>query len=207
MKWALNVSLTPTFQKLGREFPILMGKGVFQVRVLCPEKNSLNPKNNSLNVKKALNLLVDCGLLSPKIKIRGLDLNSEQTASNEPCDWQVLYATYLHTCSPLRFGETLLPIPLYRLPSTCDKGHGELIQWQTQWQACDELQMLETGEAEYAALSEIQDVTSHLFRQGLHLREKIESLTQIPTYYYQYRVGGEALQSELERACPVCGNA
>lgn len=140
--------------------------------------------------------LSEASLLAPKVRILGLDINSEQAAEEEMPSWQVLYTTYVHTCSPLRSGESLLPIPLYRNPPTFNGDHKAVIKWQTEWQACDELQMAGACKAEHAALHEICDVDSDLFRRGWDLRGRIEFLTQVPTYYYQYRVGGSSLAQE-----------
>ncbi|ENM3877421.1 TPA: Zn-ribbon-containing protein [Vibrio cholerae] len=192
-------------QVLGREFPIVLGDGVFYVRAVCPEKESLHPKFHSEYVETCVSRLSEASLLAPKVRVLGLDINSEQAAEEEMPSWQVLYTTYVHTCSPLRSGESLLPIPLYRNPPTFNGDHKAVIKWQTEWQACDELQMAGACKAEHAALHEICDVDSDLFRRGWDLRGRIEFLTQVPTYYYQYRVGGSSLAQEKARPCPKCG--
>ncbi|WP_028024358.1 Zn-ribbon-containing protein [Enterovibrio calviensis] len=192
-------------QVLGREFPMVMGEGVFHVRAVCPEKDSLNPKYHSPQVALKIRQLSDACLLSPKLKVLGRDINSEESAQVEDRSWQVMYTTYVHTCSPLRCGETLLPIPLYRFPATFNGDHKAEIKWQTEWQACDEIQMAGSFKAEHAALAEIQDVDSLLFRKGWDIRGRIEYITKVPTYYYQYRVGGNDAESELARKCPKCG--
>lgn len=145
-------------QVLGREFPIVMGDGEFFVRVVCPEQDSLHPRYHSDFVKVCMNRLSDASLLAPKMRMLGRDLNSEQAAEDEAPSWQVLYTTYVHTCSPLRSGETLLPIPLYRNDPTLNGDHKAVIKWQTEWQACDEIQMAGGCRAEHAALHEICDV-------------------------------------------------
>lgn len=192
-------------QILGREFPVVMGEGVFYVRLVCPEQESLHPDNHSDFVNYCLNKLSDASLLAPKVRLLGRDINSEQVAEEETPGWQVLYTTYVHTCSPLRSGESLLPIPLYRNPPTLNGDHKSVIKWQTEWQACDEIQMGGACKAEHAALRELTDVGSDLFRRGWDLRGRIEYLTGIPTYYYQYRVGGVSLADEKQRKCPKCG--
>ena len=190
---------------LGREFPIVMGDGEFFVRVVCPEQDSLHPDYHSDFVKVCLDRLSEASLLTPKARLLGRDLNSEQAAEDTMPSWQVLYTTYVHTCSPLRSGDTLLPIPLYRNSATLNGDHKALIKWQTEWQACDEIQMAGACRAEHAALHEICDVDSVLFKRGWDLRGRIEHLTKIPTYYYQYRVGGKNLETEKQRKCPKCG--
>jgi predicted nucleic acid-binding Zn ribbon protein len=105
----------------------------------------------------------------------------------------------------LRSGDTLLPIPLYRNSPTLNGDHKAVIKWQTEWQACDELQMAGGCKAEHAALKEITQISSDLFRRGWDIRGRIEYVTGIPTYYYLYRVGGISLEDEKLRKCPKCG--
>ncbi|MBM7038143.1 Zn-ribbon-containing protein [Vibrio ulleungensis] len=195
-------------QILGREFPIAMGEGVFLTRVVCPEQESLHPRNHSDYVRFAVDKLSEAKLLAPKVRLVGQDLNSQASdpsvCEGERPSWQLLYTTYVHTCSPLRSGDTLLPIPLYRNPPTLNGDHKAVIKWQTEWQACDEIQMAGGCKAEHAALREITDIGSDLFRRGWDLRGRIEYITKVPTYYYQYRVGGKSLAEEKARRCPKC---
>ncbi|MDO6617693.1 Zn-ribbon-containing protein [Shewanella sp. 10N.286.51.B2] len=192
-------------QVLGREFAVAFNEGEFKVRLLIPEKNSLSARNNSPWVKQALTMLTEAKLLAPREKFIGQDINSEQSNIDTP-SWQVLYTSYVHMCSPLRSGDNLLPIPLYQIPASFNGDHKRVIRWQTEWQACDELQMAAATKAEFAALEELTSHKSDLFRRGWDIRGRIEFITKIPTYYYLYRVGGESLQSEKKRACPRCGS-
>ncbi|GGZ01994.1 MULTISPECIES: Zn-ribbon-containing protein [Shewanella] len=192
-------------QVLGREFAIALHEGSFRVRVLLPEDHSLANRHNSPWAKQAISQLSQAKLLAPREKLLGQDINSEISCS-EPPSWQLLYTSYVHMCSPLRSGDSLLPIPLYQLPATFNGDHKQLIRWQTEWQACDELQMASATAAEFAALHELSDIDSDLFRRGWDLRGRIEYLTKTPTYYYLYRVGGKSREQELQRPCPRCGN-
>ncbi|MDO6500356.1 Zn-ribbon-containing protein [Photobacterium sanguinicancri] len=192
-------------QVLGREFPIVMDEAIFRVRAVCPEIDSLHAQFNSDSVKACLNRLSQASLLAPKVKVLGRDLNSEAAAENFVPSWQVIYTTFVHTCSPLRCGETLMPIPLYRVPPVLNGDHKSIVKWQTEWQACDEVQMAGGCKAEHATLHEIKDADSDLFRRGWDLRGRIEYITKIPTYYYQYQVGGKSLAEEKQRPCPKCG--
>ena len=80
----------------------------------------------------------------------------------------------------------------------------DLIKWQENWQACDQLQM-NGSVLEKEALSEIAEVNSTLTKHGRYLATEIEKESGIPTYYYLYRVGGHSLKSEQQRCCPQCG--
>ncbi len=191
-------------QILGREFPIAMQKSIFSTRLVCPESNSLASCFNSPQVEKALNQLTEAGLLSPKIKNVAEDLNSLACAPNFKPAWQLLYTTFLDTCSPLRCGETLNPIPLYRSTEAISNGDRKaLIKWQEEWINCDELQM--NGSAVSAQLLlEIGDINSRLYNIGRRLCQRVEKITNVPTYYYLYRVAGISLQKEQDRKCPNC---
>ncbi len=191
-------------QVLGREFAVAFNEGEFRVRLLLPEKSSLAQRYHSSWVKQALNQLTQAKLLAPREKLIGQDINSEVSSVDTP-SWQVIYTSYVHMCSPVRSGDSLLPIPLYRLPATFNGDHKHVIRWQSEWQACDEIQMASATKAEFAAVTEISDINSDLFRRGWDLRGRIEYLSKIPTYYYLYRVGGNK-QEELSRPCPKCGN-
>lgn len=143
--------------------------------------------------QKALVELTDAKLLAPR-KFIGQDINSEVSNTETP-SWQLLYTSFVHMCSPLRSGDDLCPF-LYRIPATFNGDHKRIIRWQSEWQACDELQMAAATKAEFAALEELSSPDSDLFRRGWDLRGRIEYLTQIPTYYYLYRVGGQDLATE-----------
>ena len=79
----------------------------------------------------------------------------------------------------------------------------DLIKWQENWQACDQLQM-NGSVLEESALAQITDTQSTLFKHGYHLAQEIERHSSIPTYYYLYRIGGESREAELQSCCPLC---
>ncbi|MEI6897158.1 MAG: Zn-ribbon-containing protein [Psychromonas sp.] len=192
-------------QILGREFPIAMFDGIFSTRLVCPEENSLDASFNSAQVKHALAQLTDAGLLAPKIKTIAEDLNSLACAPDFTPSWQVLYTTFLDTCSPIRCGETLQPIPLYRTPEAISNGDRKsVIKWQEEWINYDELQM--NGSAiSSAILKEMGNIDSKLYYRGSNLAKRIQYVTKVPTYYYLYRVAGSSLEDEQQRKCPDCG--
>ncbi|WP_115717942.1 Zn-ribbon-containing protein [Gallaecimonas mangrovi] len=191
-------------QVLGRELPTWVKDGALNVRVVCPEPDSLHARYLSPAGKHALSKLADAGLTQPRVKVLGRDLFSDTTAENPAPSWQLLYATFVHNCSPLRSGDSLAPIPLYRVPAIANGDHKLLLRWQDDWMACDQLQMNGVS-AEQAALFELGDPKSPLGRRGHDFAKRIEYLTKIPTYYYLYRVGGESLEAEQNRLCPSCG--
>lgn len=190
-------------QLLGRELPVSMSGGVFTARVVCPAEDSLHPDYHSVQVKHALNKLADFGLLQPKIKIIGEDMNSDPSDVCQPPSWQILYTSFLHTCSPIRCGEHFLPVPLYYLPPIGNGDHKKIIKWQEDWSACDQLQM-NGSVVECPSLHEISSSKSLLFKRGWDLCRRLKEVSGIPTYLYIYRVAGTSKESEMSRKCPVC---
>ncbi|WP_199609307.1 Zn-ribbon-containing protein [Flocculibacter collagenilyticus] len=193
-------------QILGREFNTAMQEGVFVTRVVCPEQDSLHVDNNSAIVNHTINGLNTAGVLAPKIKVIGVELQSDHTDPCTPPEFMILYTTFVHTCSPLRCGEHFSPVPLYRIPPIANGDHKRLLKWQEDWEACDQIQMNGANKVEFAALNELSNLNTDLFRKGQDLCKRIKCLTGIPVYYYLYRVGGESKESEHHRLCPSCNS-
>lgn len=195
-------------QIIGREIPLYLaeenGQQGFAMRVICPEQDSLFPENNNTEVNRALVNAEKCGLIFDGFEIIGDDLNADQTAKNAYPKWQVLYTTHLQSCSPLHSGENFAPIPLYKQLQHQPHLSQDVIKWQENWQACDQLQM-NGAILEQQTLNEIANHQSTLAKHGRHLAQEIEKINHIPTYYYLYRVGGKSLENEQHRRCPECG--
>ena len=195
-------------QIIGREIPLYLteedGEQSFAMRVICPEQDSLLPENNNQSVNQAMEHAEKSGLNFQGFQIIADDLNSDGTAECSQPAWQMLYTTHLQSCSPLHSGDDFSPIPLYKQLKNQPHLSQDLIKWQENWQACDQLQM--NGSAlEKESLSEIAEVNSTLTKHGRYLAAEIEKGSGIPTYYYLYRVGGHSLESEQQRCCPQCG--
>lgn len=187
-------------QVIGREMPITFHQNEFRVRVCTPEQDSLLARNNSDEVNQALLQAVEYGINFTGFEIMGRDYQGEETSNNKQPKFQILYTTYLDTCSPLYDGEQFAPIPLYRLK---DQELSEaLLNWQQNWQACDLLQMKGVI-LEENALRQISDNKSELAIEGLALCKQLEEKTQIPTFYYLYRLGADEVE-ERDRKCPAC---
>ena len=195
-------------QIIGREISLYLvednGAQGFAMRVVCPEQDSLFPQNNNAEVDFALQQVEKFGLFLENFLLLGDDLNADQTAENARPAWQVLYTTHLQSCSPIHSGENFAPIPLYKQLKNQPHLSQDVLKWQENWQACDQLQM-NGAVLEQAALSEISDIQSRLSKHGRYLAQEIEKQSGVPTYYYLYRVGGESSAQERRRCCPQCG--
>lgn len=195
-------------QIIGREIPVFVAEQDGEIglgtRVICPEQSSLLFENNNSAVNEAFTQAEKCGLFLDSFQIVGEDLNSDITFDLEKPNWQVLYTTYLQVCSPLHSGDRLAPIPLYKQLKNQPHLSMDVIKWQENWQACDQLQM-NGSVLETQALAEISDIHSNTFKHGYYLAQEIERESNVPTFYYLYRVGGKSLASEQTRRCPKCG--
>lgn len=195
-------------QIIGREFPIFYDEidktRGFHLRVICPEQQSLLPYYNNEHVNRTLIAAADAGLFLHQISLVAEDLNSNISHQHESPSWQILYTTHLHTCSPLFSGDEFLPMPLYQTLREHPALSMDLIKWQENWQACDQLQM-NGAVLEQQALQQISDLDSPLSKHGYHLCQEITEATKIPTYYYLYHLGSRDHQQEKQRKCPRCG--
>ena len=145
-------------QIIGREISLYLteedGEQGFAMRVICPEQDSLLPENNNQTVNLAMENAEKCGLNFQGFQIIADDLNADSTAECSHPAWQILYTTHLQSCSPLHSGDDFSPIPLYKQLKNQPHLSQDLIKWQENWQACDQLQM--NGSAlEKESLSEI----------------------------------------------------
>ncbi|WP_158589075.1 Zn-ribbon-containing protein [Alginatibacterium sediminis] len=193
---------------IGREFPSHMVESAFITRAMSPRADSVTRKNYSKLCLKAVDDLHAAGVLEPKVAVKGIDLHADHS---DPCyeegqpSWQIVYTNYLSSCTPLRCGDHFMPIPLQFFEQTLGaRDFKPLLQWQQNWMALDELQMLGTALVE-PARRQISEFDSELSKQGRSLAQQIENLSGVPTYYYIYRGGGQSLATEQERLCPSCG--
>lgn len=194
-------------QIIGREIPLYFAQqerqSGFAVRVICPEQHSLLEQWNNKPVQQALERAKQAGVILDSLQIIADDLNSDSTYSESKPEWLVLYTTHLQSCSPIHNGTDLQPIPLYKFFQKTPHLSLDLIKWQENWQAYDQLQMNGAG-LEKLALAEISEPNSRLSKHGIALAKEVEQSIGIPTYYYLYRVGGESLAKEQQRSCPCC---
>ncbi|MGI5309227.1 Zn-ribbon-containing protein [Rheinheimera sp. WS51] len=190
-------------QVLGREFPTAWLQDSFSCRVVLPHNEALMAKHHSPKATAALNQLGSAGLAYPKLAILGMDLMSQHT---DPCAAPasyILYTRFSDTCSPLRCAEHLAPVPLYLLNST-ESDFEQLIRWQLQYQALDEIQMQQTRVLNKTAERSLQQLNSQLNRQGRALAKKLELSMQMPVYYALYSGTSTDCASEQNKRCPSC---
>lgn len=118
-------------------------------------------------------------------------------------NFYVLFTNYVSIVSPLMCGICNEPIPLYKIPVFEDHGYVPILNWQSNYQSCDTLQMnCEVGES--WATEQMQNPESELSKQGRRICSKIETLTSAPTYYYLYNCRSISENEDRLRPCPNC---
>lgn len=190
-------------QLLGREFPTALQHEHFVSRVILPDTDALSPAYHSQRGLQALQGLQNAGLAYPKLHIAGVDLMSNHT---DPCEAPaplILYCRFAQMNSVIYCAEHFAPVPLYRLGNTTD--FENLIRWQLQYQALDEIQMQEDSVLQRSAERALQSYGSMLNRKGRALARDLSKLTATPVYYTLYRGTSPDCANESARSCPGCG--
>lgn len=190
-------------QILGREFPIALDRETYRSYLLLPEEDSLESDKANRYVLKWLNKLAELNV-DFSWRLVGHEPNSNAVCSCTNPSHYILYTTYLSLETPIRCGDCFGNIPLYRLPATSDGEYFDIISWESDYKACDTLQMnCTTGER--FSIHHLSEQKSSLSKQGLDICNRITLSTEKPVYYYLLKPTGKGMKSELSRKCPSCG--
>jgi predicted nucleic acid-binding Zn ribbon protein len=190
-------------QILGREFPTVLQQEHFVSRVLVPAPDALQMACHSDSGRQALHALQDAGLSYPKAEIAGVDLMSNHTDPCPAADQYILYCRFAQMNSVLYCAEHFAPVPLYRFGT--GSGFEDLIRWQLQYQALDEIQMQQHSVLLLPAERALQNFGSRLNRQGRAFARSISQHIAKPVYYALYRGTSSDCAAETQRRCPGCG--
>lgn len=190
-------------QILGREFPTALQQEQFVSRVVLPEPDALQHAFHSHSGQHALQALQQAGLSYPKVQVLGVDLMSNHTDPCEQPERYILYCRFAQMNSVLYCAEHFAPVPLYRLG--IGAGLEDLIRWQLQYQALDEIQMQQQSVLLKPAERAMQSFRSSLNIQGRRFARQLSSHSGKPVYYALYRGSSNDCASETRRCCPGCG--
>jgi predicted nucleic acid-binding Zn ribbon protein len=191
-------------QVLGREMPLAREDSVYRTWLMIPAVDSLDPSHNNKWVTGAEERIYRAGLLERREQLLG---EVPDAAAPCVCGGSISLILFIFGGlleSPVRCGDCFGPIPLYTLPPTYDSEYSDLICWQSDYQACDQLQMnCKTGER--FGLRQMGQVDSSLTLHGREVCRKLEAGAGKPVYYYLHRYYGRSARLERERRCPGCG--
>jgi predicted nucleic acid-binding Zn ribbon protein len=189
-------------QIVGHEFSVAYLQSCYRTYLLAPEQDSLDKSRANSYVLDGLNKLnslnIECSW-----KVVGNEPYSSNVCGCKKSSYYILYTTYVSFESPLRCGDCFGIIPLYRIPATKDAEYVDILAWESDYKACDTLQMnCSTGER--YGISQLSKYDSSLSKRGIDICNRITTSTGIPTYYYLMKVTGKSNKVELKRKCPSC---
>lgn len=187
------------------EWPLILEDHGCHAIVLTPEQCSLDKKFESSYMAGQREKMFLAGI-SVDSSLIGKDYDSLPECSCETPSEYVLFTTYVSIESPVRCLRCFRPTPLYRFPKMPSGEFCEVISWQSNYQACDRLQM-NCEVLERPATKELSSVSSRLSLQGRQACELLSKLTGHSFFYYLYRGNGKSALSEEKLLCPVCSSS
>lgn len=168
------------------------------------EKDSLLTCFNNFYVNQQIKKIEE--LCKSKINFSTVGKSYEDYEGACQCkqsEFYILITNFITIESPITCGNCNKSVPLYKLPVYYDYGYLPILSWETNYQACDNLQMnCEVGER--WATNQMQHINSQLSKQGLKICKEIEKLTGTPTYYYIYNY--RKIKNDFTTNCPNCNN-
>lgn len=191
-------------QVLGREFPTYLTGDSFISHLVLPAEEALQAKFHSSKGLQQLNALGNAGLGFPQLTVLGHDLMSNHT---DPCrlpEALILYCRFGFTNSVLYCAEHFAPVPLYLLPATSGVDHEDLVRWQLQYQALDEIQMQEQRVLAKVPEQSLQGFHSQLNQQGRAFAQQLAVVLKKPVYYALYSGSSADCSLEADKCCPSC---
>ena len=193
-------------QILGWELPLAKTPNGYLAPGMLPASDSLNQRHWNLYVTQRMEELCKLGAGVPSVNIIG-----PESTGCEPCQCKarmalLLFTTYICLESPLRCLTCFLPVPLYEIPPTQSEEYGDIISWESNYKACDTLQM-NCAVGERFGTRQLSALNSPLTIQGRDICAKITASIKLPVYYYLYRDTGRSDQAERARLCPSCGGS
>ncbi len=189
-------------QILGREFSVAISGDGYRAFLLIPEENSLNKSRANIYVLKWLGKLDDLGV-EYSWEIIGTEPHSNHVCKCIKPKFYILYTTYVSLEAPIQCGDCFGSIPLYQLPATSSGEYVDILTWESDYKACDTLQM-NCGTGERFGVVQLSRHDSSLSKRGIDICNRLAVATDIPTYYYLLKSSSRGMKTERTRKCPSC---
>jgi predicted nucleic acid-binding Zn ribbon protein len=190
-------------QVCGGEWAIVRDGAGYSTTVMAPEAESLATRFERRYVKQALQRLREA-----RFDVQSQSLGKDPSAGGA-CECATpsayaLFTTFLTLESAVKCMDCFRPVALHRFEPTANEEFHDLICWQSDYQACDSLQM-NCRVLENSATRELTEIDSSLTHTGRELCATLARSSGRPFYYYLYRAVGDSHEAEATRACPICG--
>lgn len=118
-------------------------------------------------------------------------------------DFYILFTFAFNSSGFVDCGNCNKVVPLYKLTQLSYNDRSEMLSWETNYKACDNLQLGCTVGEKWAT-KQMSDASSQLSKQGISVCDTIKEFTDIPTYYYLYNYRHISPQKDKARLCPIC---
>ena len=188
---------------LDENFGIYQAENTFKTFVSIPAEDAFENFLGSKYISESLQKLNTVGLSLPDYKILGKDTEHSKSCECKNSSAYILITNFLSIQSPVKCFNCNLPIPLYRFPQFSSGDFGDIFCWQSEYKACDSLQM-QCGFGERFGIRQMSNLKSGLTKLSLKICNDIQNLTKKSCYYYLYHPNGRSLKKEQERKCPSC---
>jgi predicted nucleic acid-binding Zn ribbon protein len=188
-------------QILGRQYPISLNKNVFSAYVSIPAKDSLDPKYNNKYVTDAYLELGGDEVIT--FRILGVDPESGKLCECNNRKSLIIFTNYLSIESPISCGNCFGSVPLYEIPKSYEDEYYRIICWESDYQACDQLQM-NCAVGERFAINQMTKSDSALNKIGIEISRTLSEKCNVPVYYYLFKGSGKSHEIEQKRVCPSC---
>lgn len=176
-------------------------KDGLSVNLFCPEKDSYKSANSTKYAnqwREKLETELGCKF---EFKYIGPDPEYGEYSIPENSNFLILKTSEF---SPLLDGDSYEAIPLYKIPFTCEgEYYLDINSWENNYirvsglwfngVVCDNLMQ-----------NQLEQHDSDLNKEGIECAKKIETLAQLPTYYFLFNYRSEDQNGKL-RKCPGCG--
>ena len=189
-------------QILGTQFPIAETRGGLEIYVNTPTDTSLSEEFNNEYVDNHISEITK-HKVKAKITVLGKEPESARICNCPTVTKYILFTSYASLESPLKCFECFGIVPLYKIPKTANGEYHDIISWQSDYQACDSLQM-NCAVGERFGTDQISKHDSPLTRKGLKVCQSIKKATGRQVFYYLYRYNAKSYKNELLRKCPNC---
>jgi predicted nucleic acid-binding Zn ribbon protein len=188
------------------DYQVFKTDKTISIILTIPANDAFENFKGNKYIAQSLSKLSEVNLGQPTFKILGETIYLVPNCEcKSPSSYILFTSLFSSSVSPLHCFDCFKACPLYRLPRKNDEGYERFYWWESDYIACDKLQMkCETGEK--FGLREMFEVESSLSKRGLELCDKIKEITGKNCYYFLYKYRGKSLKKERERKCPKCNN-
>ena len=200
----LMSNLGKTGQVLGNyESPFITDNELFSYQTTL-ERTSLSKKYFDEYTKKRLSDIEQWCNSKLKTEVVGKAIPEYKGVCKcKKPDFYILFTYALNRSGFLDCGNCKKIVPIYKLTQLTYNDRYEMLSWETNYKACDDLQLGCTVGEKWAT-KQMSDPNSQLSKQGNDICKKIWEATGIPTYYYLYNYRHIAPQKDKARLCPSC---